>query len=236
MKANGLRAAGSAMLDRRDASSHRVLTDRRDQNRSHVSDRRDSYDRREYYATALAAPPLTPEHAPVRTFDGGGGRSFNLRVPPDDAAIHALVKQAHATVAGAADYDSSMRAEVARLIRENPVFWARVWPAGLALSRFLLANAGLCARRSVLELGAGLGMGAVCATSDVIGLPLTLSRRTSNRRGSSTAWRARATMAWARACARWRGTGTRRCPPGSAARSTCCSPVTSSTKTRMRRG
>ncbi len=65
------------------------------------------------YEAALSSPALVPANAPLRSFDGGHGRSFRLRVPPDEAALHDLVKQAHvlAKRAGAASYEAAMRAE-----------------------------------------------------------------------------------------------------------------------------
>ena len=75
-----------------------------------------SSDRVAFYTAALAAPPLTPKHALRKTFDGGGGKAFQLRVPPDEGALHDLVKRAHASVAGASDYEASMRAEAAALM------------------------------------------------------------------------------------------------------------------------
>ena len=121
-------------------------------------------ERRRLYAEALRAPPLTPKNAPLRTFDGGNGRHFRLRVPTDEAAVHDLIRQAHKCCsASAASYETEMRREVAKLIASQPVYWSKVWPAGLALSRFVLTKPAMCAGKSVLELGAGLGVGAVCA-------------------------------------------------------------------------
>ena len=127
-----------------------------------------SMDRATFYKAALRSPPLTPEHAHLRSFEAGG-KPFRLRVPPDEAALHDLVRQAHASVVAklgaqtGADYEAAMRPAVARLLADRPVYWSKIWPAGLALARHLLESAGLCAQRSVLELGAGIGVGAVCA-------------------------------------------------------------------------
>ena len=161
-----------------------------------------SSDRVAFYTEALAAPPLTPKHALRKTFDGGGGKAFQLRVPPDEGALHDLVKRAHASVTGASDYEASMRAEVARLVASRPVFWSKVWPAGLALSRYVLGTAGLCERRIVLELGAGIGIGSVCAAiagaSDVVVTdiePLGLEYALASARDNGVGDRVRA-MAW----------------------------------------
>ena len=67
------------------------------------------------------------------------------------------------TSASQAEYESAMRGELARLLGARPVYWSKVWPAGLALGRHLLAAPEMCAGKAVLELGAGLGIGAVCA-------------------------------------------------------------------------
>lgn len=42
-------------------------------------------------------------------------------------------------------------------------FWAELWPAALGLTRFIADNAHLVARRSVLELGAGVGLAGIAA-------------------------------------------------------------------------
>ena len=118
-------------------------------------------DRLSFYRTCIASPPLTPSNAPVKVFDSPNG-AFKLRVPPDEAALADLVKQAHAACAGAPDYEAAMRAEVARLLDARPVFWSKVWPAGLALGRYLLRT-GRSGAAAVLGLGAGIGVCEVCA-------------------------------------------------------------------------
>lgn len=160
-------------------------------------------DRSTFYREALQSPPLTPEHAPLLTF--GGPPTFFLRVPPDEGALHDLVKQAHAKVAkpaASAAYEAEMRAEVARHLSSQPVYWSKVWPAGLAMSRYLLAHTSLCERKRVLELGAGLGIGAVCAAiagaSDVLCTdiePKGLDYALASARDNNVANRLRV-MAW----------------------------------------
>lgn len=119
------------------------------------------------YAAALAAPALSPTNAELKTFSSG---RFRLRVPRDEAALHQLIKQAHAIASsakqtGEQQYTQAMRRELARLIEAEPIFWSKVWPAGLALGNFLLDDAkSLCGKgKRVLELGGGIGVGAVCA-------------------------------------------------------------------------
>ena len=56
-----------------------------------------------------------------------------------------------------------MQAEIARSLATQGVFWSKVWPAGLALGFHLLERPTLCSGKLVLELGAGLGIGGVCA-------------------------------------------------------------------------
>ena len=43
-------------------------------------------------------------------------------------------------------------------------FWARVWPAAKALSRYLIDNNEILSRKSVLEVGAGLGLPSLFAS------------------------------------------------------------------------
>ena len=74
-----------------------------------------------------------------------------------------LIKQAHASASKDEAYKRTMKAELARLVAAHPPYWSKVWPAGLALGLHLLDQCGLCARKTVLELGAGIGIGAVCA-------------------------------------------------------------------------
>lgn len=130
-------------------------------------------DRASLYAKALASPPLSPSQGVVETFSSRKGlqRSFRIRVPPPEGAMHDVIREAHATVlrlmpacrGGDDAYEKAMKVETARLLTEKGIFWSRVWPAGLALGLHLLEESDLCTGRSVLELGAGLGIGAVCA-------------------------------------------------------------------------
>lgn len=62
-----------------------------------------------------------------------------------------------------ASYLQAMKMEISQLLEASPIFWSRLWPAGLALGRYLLSEPALIAGKTVLELGCGLGPGAVCA-------------------------------------------------------------------------
>jgi predicted nicotinamide N-methyase len=122
-------------------------------------------DRNSLYAAALSDPTsLDPKVAPVQIF-GSAKSQFKLRVPPDDAAIHDLVRQAHvlAKREPAGNYEAAMRRHIPRLVEQQPVFWSKLWPAGIMLGHHLLKHRSICSGCSVLELGAGLGIGAVCA-------------------------------------------------------------------------
>ena len=78
-------------------------------------------------------------------------------------------KTAHELAVSAADQpgSSSYHATVDRLVMElverRPIYWTSLWPAGLALADVLLANPALARDQAVLDIGAGLGTGAVCA-------------------------------------------------------------------------
>lgn len=48
-------------------------------------------------------------------------------------------------------------------INVPPPYWAFAWAGGQALSRYLLDNPALVAGRSVLDIGAGSGLGAIAA-------------------------------------------------------------------------
>lgn len=121
-------------------------------------------------AAALASPPMSANDGVIERFTSRfSGRSFKLRVPPPEAAMHDLVKEAHHICQSSAptskEYDAAMKGEIARLLSEKGIFWSKVWPAGLALGFHLLENPSLCKCKSVLELGAGLGIGGVCAAA-----------------------------------------------------------------------
>jgi predicted nicotinamide N-methyase len=96
--------------------------------------------------------------------------TLKIRVPSADAPMYELIREAHAsvTLGGASisnseQYLAAMKQEVARRLQESPVFWARLWPAGLALGKLLLMQPALVRGKTVLELGCGLGPGALCA-------------------------------------------------------------------------
>jgi len=115
-----------------------------------------------FYREALRCPPSAPSQAPVVRFG-----PFSLRVPRKDAALHEIIKEAHkiveCKVSHQDEYEEALRSETARLVEAHPVFWARVWPAGLALARFVIAKPTLVAGTNTLEIGAGLGPGAIAA-------------------------------------------------------------------------
>ena len=121
------------------------------------------------YVDALRAAPLDAAASSLTSYG-----AFKLRVPHPEAALHENIREAHRRVtrSGNADYTATMRSEVARLLESRPIFWSRVWPAGVALARFLLEEPKLVRGRTVLELGCGLGPGAVAAAiagaSDVV--------------------------------------------------------------------
>lgn len=118
------------------------------------------HERLAFWKECLASPPNTPAASPPLKFG-----KLVLRVPTDNAARDDLIKEAHRACAGREDYVSAMRHRVAHLLETQPIFWARVWPAGLCLAHWLLSDGGrqLVARRAVLELGTGLGPGAIAA-------------------------------------------------------------------------
>ena len=93
--------------------------------------------------------------------------SFKLRVPHDSAPMHDLVREAHSIASQGREsglqYEALMRTELARLLQEKPIFWSRLWPAGFALGRFLLAQPGALRGCDVLSLGCGLGPEVICA-------------------------------------------------------------------------
>lgn len=43
-------------------------------------------------------------------------------------------------------------------------YWTRLWPSSLALTRYILSNAGMLVGRKVVELGAGLGLPSFVAS------------------------------------------------------------------------
>lgn len=141
--------------------------------------------RRRMVAEALASPPLSLSDAPV-SLVRAGTLSLPLRVPPRDYAYHRLIRIAHATAtarsgggggggsgkesgsgSGASErYQAAMREECGKLLDEQPIYWSELWPGGLALAHCLLQRTlgeALVEGKTVLELGTGLGVGAVAA-------------------------------------------------------------------------
>jgi len=118
-------------------------------------------------AAALSSPPNDPQTSPCHSYFGG---RLRLRVPRDEAALQDIFKEAHRLVVQrrlrpeSAEYDAALRAEVPRLLEQQPVFWSRLWPAGLALGKWLLAEPSLVASKCVLDIGAGLGPEGLCAS------------------------------------------------------------------------
>jgi len=116
---------------------------------------------------ALASPRLAaldPSRAPV-TVLGCGDRSLRVREPENDAIMEAMVASAHATALAAGDdeYDDVMEEICSGLITERPAYWAQVWPSAVALSRLLITQPSLVAKRRVLEVGSGLGLASASA-------------------------------------------------------------------------
>ena len=96
-------------------------------------------DIKELYEAALSSKH---EAAPLQTYFSD---TLRIRVPSADAPMYELIREAHASVtqrgasiSNSEQYFAAMKQEVARRLRESPVFWARLWPAGLALGKLLL--------------------------------------------------------------------------------------------------
>lgn len=108
---------------------------------------------------------LEPSAAPLTTVDVGGGARVRLRVPDDDAVMEALMAKAHAEAlaAGADEYDRIMEARCSEMMSDRPAYWAQIWPSSVAAGRRVIEQPALVAGKSVLEVGAGLGLGSVCA-------------------------------------------------------------------------
>lgn len=128
-------------------------------------------ERRRMVAEALASPPLSLSDAPVSVVRAGT-HSLPIRIPPRDYAYHRLIRIAHATAmarskgGGSERYEAAMREECGKLLDEQPIYWSELWPGGLALAHSLLQKTlgeALVDGKTVLELGTGLGVGAVAA-------------------------------------------------------------------------
>ncbi len=116
---------------------------------------------------ALALSPLDPAAAPrVHVELGGGIGTATLRVPQDDAVMEAIMASSHQTAvaAGPERYDEVMEELCSRAITDRPAYWAQLWPSAIALARRLAREPALVCGRSVLEVGCGLGLGAVAAS------------------------------------------------------------------------
>lgn len=61
--------------------------------------------------------------------------------------------------------ETSFRLQPDSIDSRSLPYWARVWPAALAMAAFLKANPGLYQGRKVLELAAGLGLPSLVAAS-----------------------------------------------------------------------
>lgn len=86
------------------------------------------------------------------------------RQPPPDRPVrqHRISLAGHDLEIWGPDPDTLLEARSAE-DGEAP-YWAELWPSGRALAAWLLAgHAGRIVGRSVLDLGAGLGLGAVAA-------------------------------------------------------------------------
>lgn len=62
-----------------------------------------------------------------------------------------------------ADVDTVMDAYLAAGAGDADPYWARPWPAGLALASALAANPGLVSGKAVLDLGSGAGVAGLAA-------------------------------------------------------------------------
>ena len=113
-------------------------------------------------AAVLLKEALDPLSSPLLSVDVTLSHTVKLHAPEDDAVMEAAVAAAHrmALAAGPDRYDEVMEAHCAM---QRPAYWAQLWPSSLALSRWILTEPTLVEGKSVLELGCGLGMGAVCS-------------------------------------------------------------------------
>ena len=131
--------------------------------------------RRRLLREALSAPDLTPAASPLHVVDlVGSGGAVRMRAPPSDEAVmqwhfktaHALAVSAadgRSTQPGSSSYHATVDMLVMELVERRPIYWTALWPAGLALADVLLANPALARDQAVLDIGTGLGTGAVCA-------------------------------------------------------------------------
>lgn len=124
--------------------------------------------RQRLIAAALRAPPLEPANCQVLPVTISAKRCDSckvlLRVPSEEEALQEHVRRAHELASSSVDgYEEAMREECARLVAERPTYWGQLWPGGTAMGALLLERPELVSSRRVLEIGAGLGIGAVCA-------------------------------------------------------------------------
>ena len=114
-------------------------------------------------ATAAAAlAPLDPRGAPTSTIAVTRAHDVRIAVPEDDAIMEAFMASAHAAAlaAGEGRYDEVMEEYCTAQPQQ---YWAQLWPSSYAMSRWMLDEPTLVAGKTVLELGCGLGLSAVCA-------------------------------------------------------------------------
>lgn len=114
-------------------------------------------------SAAAALAPLNPLEAPQQRISVGATQlPIALYVPEDDAIMEAMMARAHeaALAAGPERYDEVMEEYCTT---QPQAYWAQVWPSAVALGRWLHDEPALVEDRSVLELGAGLGLGSICA-------------------------------------------------------------------------
>ena len=123
-----------------------------------------SQTRRKLIASALSTPVLDPAEAdliPILC----GKRQVLLRTPSQEMLLREHVREADriAQLDGGDNYDDIMQSECTRLMGERPTFWGELWPGAVVLGGLLLDEPTLVSARTVLEVGAGLGLAGICA-------------------------------------------------------------------------
>lgn len=114
-------------------------------------------------ATSALHAALDPAASPLIHIPVTSAHRLVLHVPEDDAIMEATMAEAHAAAlaAGPDRYDEVMEEHCTA---QPQAYWAQLWPSALALGEWVVEEPSLVAQRTVLELGCGLGLGAVCAS------------------------------------------------------------------------